>query len=359
MSARQQPFTFDRVARIIFTICVAGAILWLIYYLRSALLPFGVGCMIAYMAEPLVQWNMRWTHLKRRIVPVLLSLLQILIVAGGFVALFLPEAIDDCHKVGELLHRYAAGTDRIPFLPESVDRFFHSGFDLNTLGDVLHDSEMQHALSSAASFFTGGLDAVESVVAWAVVFLYVLFILINYPGIMNGLRNMVPPKYRSFSNPLIDNVSGTMKRYFRTQALIASIAGVLYVAGFSMVGLPLSVAWGVVCAVLFMVPYVVYLAIIPITLLCIVVSLDSGRNFWEMWLECVAVFAVVQSFSDLWLTPRFMSKSMNLDPAVILLSLSVWGTLLGFLGVILALPLTTIAITYYRHYILGEPALSQ
>ena len=84
-------------------------------------------------------------------------------------------------------------------------------------------------------------------------------------------------------------------------------------------------------------------------------SLDGGSTgFWALWLECIAVYAITQSFSDLYLTPHFMSKSMNLDPAVILLALSVWGTLLGFLGVILALPLTTVAIFYYRRYILGE-----
>lgn len=355
MSPANNPLTFDRVARIVFGLAVAAAIVWLIYYLREALLPFGVGCLIAYMAEPLVQWNMRWMHMRKRIFPVLVTLFEITVVLGGVVAVFLPEAISDCHKVGELVRRYADSADDLPFLPAGVHKFLHTNLDLHSIGNLLHDGEVQQTLSSVAGFFTGGLDAIGSVIAWAVVLLYVLFILINYPGIMQGIRNIVPPRYRDISNPVIDNVSSTMKRYFRTQALIAAIAGTMYAIGFSIVGLPMSIAWGILCGVLFMVPYVVYLSIIPVTLLCIVVSLDGGSTgFWEMWLECMLVYAVTQSFSDLWLTPRFMSKSMNLDPAVILLSLSVWGTLLGFLGVILALPLTTVAIFYYRRYILGE-----
>lgn len=356
MSAKTyRPLTFDRVARIVFSLAVAAAVVWLIYYLREALLPFGVGCLIAYMAEPLVQWNMRWTHLRRRLLPVLLTLLEIAVVLGGMVAAFLPGAIKDCHMVSELVHRYADSADDLPFLPPGVHKFMHTNFDLHSIGNLLHDSEVQQALTSAAGFFTGGLDAIGSVIEWAVVILYVLFILLNYPGIMQGIRNMVPPRYRSVSNPIISNVSGTMKRYFRTQALIAAIAGTMYAIGFSIVGLPMSVAWGILCGVLFMVPYVVYISIIPVTLLCIVMSLDGGSTgFWALWLECIAVYAITQSFSDLYLTPHFMSKSMNLDPAVILLALSVWGTLLGFLGVILALPLTTVAIFYYRRYILGE-----
>lgn len=348
-------FTFDNVARIVFGLMVAAAILWLMYYLREALLPFGVGCLIAYMAEPLVQWNMRWTHVRRRLFPVLLTILEITIVVAGFFMLFVPEIIDDCHKVGELMHRYADSTASLPFMPEALDRFLHTNIDLRSIGNLLRDSETQKTLESVAGFFSGGLDMIGSVVAWAVVLLYVLFILLNYPGIMQGLRNIVPPRYRAVSNPIITNISRTMKRYFRTQALIASIAGVMYCIGFSIAGLPMPIAWGLLCGTLFMVPYVVYLTIIPVTLLCIVLSLDGGGGiFWPLWIKCMGTYAVTQSVADLYLTPRFMSKSMNLDPAVILLSLSVWGTLMGFLGMILALPLTTIAIFYYRRYILGE-----
>ncbi len=354
MGKASEPLTFDRVARIVFGAVVALAVFGLIYYLRHALLPFGVGCLIAYMAEPLVQWNLRLTRMRRRLVPVLMSLLEIALVAAGIVAIFLPEFTNDCHKVAELVHHYASADTTTPFLPKGFHEFIHANVDLQNIASMLHGSDMRSALEAILSAFSGSLGAIGSVVAWGIVVLYVLFILLNYPRIMHGLRSIVPPAYRHISNPIITNVSGTMKRYFRTQALIAAIAGVLYAIGFWIVGVPLAAAWGIVCGVLFMVPYVVYLSLLPVTLLCIVVSLDGGGDFWVMWLECVAVYAVVQSFSDLYLTPRIMSKSMNLDPAVILLSLSVWGTLLGFLGVILALPLTTVAIYYYRFYILHE-----
>ncbi|MDE6498487.1 MAG: AI-2E family transporter [Muribaculaceae bacterium] len=354
MAATSTPLTFDRVARIIFGVAIGMAVLGLIYYLRDALLPFGVGCLIAYMAEPLVQWNLRVTHLRRRLVPVLLSMLEIVLVVGGIVAIFMPEFTSDCHKVGDLVRRYASADTAMDFLPQGFHEFVHANVDLHNIASLLHSSDMRSALEAALSAFSSSLGAIGSVIAWGIVLLYVLFILLNYPRIMHGIRSIVPPRFRHISNPIITNVSGTMKRYFRTQALIAAIAGVLYAIGFWIVGVPLAAAWGIVCGVLFMVPYVVYLSLLPVTLLCIVVSLDSGTDFWVMWLECLAVYAVVQSFSDLYLTPRIMSKSMNLDPAVILLSLSVWGTLLGFLGVILALPLTTVAIYYYRFYILHE-----
>ena len=66
------------------------------------------------------------------------------------------------------------------------------------------------------------------------------------------------------------------------------------------------------------------------------------------------VYAVVQCIQDFFLTPKIMGKAMGLNPAIILLSLSVWGTLLGFIGLIIALPLTTLLLAYYEQYIISR-----
>jgi predicted PurR-regulated permease PerM len=68
----------------------------------------------------------------------------------------------------------------------------------------------------------------------------------------------------------------------------------------------------------------------------------------------LAVFVVVQAIQDLILTPRIMGSAMGLNPAIILLSLSVWGSLLGIIGLIIALPLTTLLISYYRRFVIKE-----
>ena len=64
------------------------------------------------------------------------------------------------------------------------------------------------------------------------------------------------------------------------------------------------------------------------------------------------VFAVVQLIQDAVLTPRILGKSTGLRPLVILLGVCVWGKLLGFLGLVLAIPLTCIGLAYYRKFIL-------
>ena len=118
-----------------------------------------------------------------------------------------------------------------------------------------------------------------------------------------------------------------------------------------IIGMPLALVLGMFIGLLNMVPYLQLISIIPTTLLCLVCSVDSGVDFWVIFWECMAVYIVVQAIQDLILTPKIMGKAMGLNPAIILLSLSVWGSLLGFLGLIIALPLTTLLLAYYDEYI--------
>ena len=68
----------------------------------------------------------------------------------------------------------------------------------------------------------------------------------------------------------------------------------------------------------------------------------------------IAVFLIAQIIQEAILTPRIMGNATGLNPAIILLSLSIWGSLLGFVGLIIALPLTSLLLAYYQRYIIGE-----
>lgn len=356
MNQSRRPYTFDRVMRIFFQLLIAAGVIWLLSILKEVLLPFCVACLIAYLIDPLVNWNARWTHLRGRLVPVLLTIVEVGVVVFGLGALFMPEIVDDCHRIAHLAQEYANGaTITIPLIQEGVHKFLRANIDLHTISQFLSEADMQRAFSALSHYLSGGLDVLGGLASCLVVVLYVFFILLNYDKLMTGIKAMVPPKYRTISAPIFSDLSYTMRRYFRTQAFISLIVGVIYAAGFSLVGLPMGVAIGLMNAVLFMVPYLVYASAVPVTLLCIVASMETGVDFWPLFGKCVAVYVVAECVADLYLTPRIMGRQMNLDPAIILLSLSVWATLLGFLGMIIALPMTTMVISYYRVYVLKDP----
>ena len=116
----------------------------------------------------------------------------------------------------------------------------------------------------------------------------------------------------------------------------------------------MAIGMGILIGILNLVPYLHTFALIPAALLALLKAADTGQNFWLVLLSAIAVFIIVQLICDMIVTPKVMGKAMGLNPAILLLSLSVWGVLLGFIGLIVALPLTTLLIAYWKRYVTKE-----
>jgi predicted PurR-regulated permease PerM len=121
----------------------------------------------------------------------------------------------------------------------------------------------------------------------------------------------------------------------------------------------MAVGLGLFIGLLNMVPYLQNIAFIPCTILALAKSAETGQNFWLIMLMMLIVFAVVQAIQDGFLTPKIMGHVTGLNAAIILLSLSIWGSLLGMLGMIIALPLTTLLLNYYQKYVIKKHKVEQ
>lgn len=350
-SSWSRPYTFDRVVRILISLAAVFCTVWLIKLLHSVLLPFLVAWLIAYMLEPFVQYNRRILRLKKRTIPVFVTLFEVILILGGLIMFFIPSISEEMHQVSELVGRYASGSAAIPFIPEEFHSHLRKIIDFNFISRELADKDIQSILDSLSGVLAGGYDIIMWVVNWFLTLLYIVFIMLDYEKLIKGVRHMVPPKYRTRTFGILNDVKNSMNHYFRGQALVAFIVGICFSIGFLIIGLPLAVLLGMFIGLLNMVPYLQLISLLPTTLLCLVYTANSDFNFWEVWWSCMAVYVIVQCFQDLFLTPKIMGKAMGLNPAIILLSLSVWGTLLGFVGLIIALPLTTLLLAYYNEYI--------
>lgn len=350
----RQPYTFDRVVRLVISVIIVLGVIWLINLLKNVLLPFCVACLIAYLFEPFVQYNRRLLHLRGRIAAIFVTLFESLTLFSILCYLFVPSIIEEMRQMGVLFQRYATTDMNVPFLPEGLHNFLKKAVDFNSLSDMLSNQDINTLIEKGATFLSSGINMILSVFSWFIVLLYVVFIMLDYDRLMKGFKLLVPPKYRPVAYKIGNDIKRSMNHYFRGQALVAFIVGILFSVGFLIVGLPMAVVLGLFIGLLNMVPYLQLISIIPTSLLCLVYSVDHNEGFWAIWWECIAVYCVVQLIQDLFLTPKIMGKAMGLNPAIILLSLSVWGTLLGFIGLIIALPLTTLLIAYYDRYVLGR-----
>lgn len=350
------PYTFDRVWRIIFTVVGLVAAMFLLNLLKGVLLPFLVACLIAYMLEPVVKWNMHILHVNSRFIPVVLTLAEATAAAAIFCIIFIPYIISETGEMAEAIRKYATTQINIPYISESIHDFIRQHVDFDQVARMLSRKEwtdlIRQTISSSWSFVSSSMAFIFGVVSWLVVILYVIFIMLDYDRLMLSFRQLVPYRSRHRVFRIFDDVKNAMNRYFRGQFIIAMTVGVLFATGFLIIGLPMGVALGLFIGVLNMVPYLQLISLPVTAVLCIVATVSGGVDFWVIFWESMAVYVVVQCIQDLILTPRIMGKVMGLNPAIILLSLSVWGCLLGFIGLIIALPLTTLVLSYYDLYII-------
>ena len=116
----------------------------------------------------------------------------------------------------------------------------------------------------------------------------------------------------------------------------------------------MAILLGLMLGLMNMVPYLQLLGIPPAFFLALLHAVDTGGSVWTAMGLTALVFGVVQVMQDAVLTPRIMGGVTGLSPAIILLSLSVWGKILGFLGLIIAIPATCLVLAYYRRIMLSK-----
>lgn len=355
----RRPYTFDRVVRLVLSaLGVIGAI-WLIDILSSVLLPFVVAWLIAYLLEPLVQYNRKLLRVRRRVLPVMITLFECVLLLSAVSVFVVPSVLNEMHHLAGAVTTYSVEHNNVSQIPAEIQDYIRENIDFVAISKQLTGQDWRSLLSTVGSFIAGGYDVVMGVFSWFVVLLYIVFIMLDYERLLLGFRHLVPPRYRDVTFGILDDVTRSMNHYFRGQALVASIVGVLFAIGFLIIGMPMAIVLGLFIGLLNMVPYLQLISLVPSTLLCLVWSVDGGGSFWNLWFSAMAVYIVVQCIQDLFLTPKIMGHAMGLNPALILLSLSIWGTLMGFIGLIIALPLTTLLLAYYDRYITrsenGEP----
>ncbi|MDE7418922.1 MAG: AI-2E family transporter [Muribaculaceae bacterium] len=351
----RRPYTFDRVIRIIFSLCGLVITLYLLNLLSDVLLPFFVACLIAYILEPSVSFNKRIFGCKRRFFPVIITLLEAVFLVGILCWIFIPYLVEECTEMAKVIREYASSQIQIPYISNEIHNFIRENVDFDKIGRLLSRDQwwelVKNSLNQTWSFIGSSLSLIIGIISWLIVVLYVIFIMLDYERFVLSLRQLVPYGQRKQVYHIVKDIENAMNRYFRGQFYIAALVGLLFAAGFLIIGLPMAVIFGLFIGMLNMVPYLQMISLPIAAILCLVGSITGGPSFWILFWECMAVYVVVQCIQDLFLTPKIMGKAMGLNPAVILLALSIWGSLLGFLGMIIALPLTTLLLSYYDLYI--------
>lgn len=352
----KQTFDRDTIIRGIISLAVFVALFLLIKRLSGVLLPFLVSFVIAYMLAPIVDFFQHKCRLKNRVLSVIVTLVLAVGIVVGAVAALTPAISREMTTLSKSAKEFAANFDADKYLPEHASEQLTEFLSNTDFTDILSNPEIQQTIKNLVpklgSWISSGLSTLAGLAVVFVCLLYIIFLLIDYEKISKNWANYVPERYRHNIQTLMSDLDKHMNGYFRGQALIAFIVGILFAIGFQIIGLPMGIAMGLIIGVFNLIPYMQALGIPPCILLGLIQSAETGRPVWVIGLCITAVFVIVQSIQDLVLTPKIMGNVTGMGPAMILLCLSIWGSLLGIVGMIIALPITTLLISYYKRFVL-------
>ncbi len=354
----QKEITFDKFIRWSGIILLAIAAILLVKYLSEVLIPFFVAWVFAYLLYPIVKFIENKLRIRVRALSIIITFIFVCSIIGLLVWLIIPPMIEQFQKLYDILANWlhesthtnnisAWLSDKITENQNQIEQFLKSGDFANALKTAM--PKLFNVLGKTA-------NVVMSIIASLITLLYTFFILLDYEFLTNNWIRIFPKKHRPFWHELAKDVERELNNYIRGQGTVAFCMGVMFCVGFTIMDFPMAISLGILIGILDLIPYLHTFALIPTAFLAMLKAADTGQNFWIIFGMAAGLFIVVQVITDMIVTPKVMGKAMGLNPAILLLSLSVWGALLGFIGLIIALPLTTLIIAYWKRYVTKEEA---
>ena len=215
----------------------------------------------------------------------------------------------------------------------------------NSLGlETSFGLDPQNLLDSARNFLSGGALAtvanvgasVANVISFAVVIIIATIYAVARPApLINGFVALFPAGHRQRVREILGNVYETLQRWFLGQLTSMTIIGLLSTMALSLIGIPFALLLGIFSGLISFIPFVgPAISVIPPVLLALV-----GDPIDALWV--VLAYAVIQMIESYLIYPLVMSRAVSIHPAVVMFALLIMGTLFGFVGVLLAVPLVT------------------
>ena len=355
----RREFTFDRIARML----VLSVLILLIYVavqaIWSVILPFLLAGIFAYVMMPLVRFFQYTLRLRSRGLSVILTLLLLGALVYLAIIFIIPSINAEIEKTLQVISGYSSGQDILTMiLPRNIRNYLNGGLRWGNFPQQLSLEKVLENVKLLLDQVGGIINSTLSIFSWGLVFLigfvYFVFILLDFENLGRGFISLFPKTLRPTIRTISMDLDRYMNNYFRGQALVAMSVGILLSIGFNIIGLPLATAMGIFIGILNFIPYMQALGIIPLGLASLLMAAQTGENAFVCMLLAYGVLMVVQIIQDMIIVPRIMGQTMGMRPSLILLVLSIWGYLLGFFGMLIALPITMFIYSLYMRYVLQD-----
>lgn len=353
------------------------------YYLQEILLPFLLGLFLAFASKGAIYRIQKW--IRNRNLAVTVYLLSVFLVIISALVLFSAYISHDARRLSNAFKTFATNNqEEIDGISQKVADFVASYYDpeeiqsfvkqkKDSLEQVIETGEfdisqldtdaIKESLSSVFSFFQSSEERLEEeeekpsasiVVIFFSTILYFVYILYYLDYFTGRWDKYVNTKSHGIFKVMADDLNKSFVKYFKLRSKIVLVLTIAYLTGFSILGIPGAIIFALLAGVLAFIPYLQFFTLIPLSLSCLVLTMETQNNFFIIFGIVIGIFIIMSIVEEMVLVPNIMEANIGMNPVIMILAVSVWAYILGLFGVLIAIPLTSLIITYVKRFVFGS-----
>ncbi len=325
---------------------VLAVVAWVVAsYVASVVGPVLVAFGVAYLTSPVLDWLTKRGF--SRGIGALVLMLGLLGAVVGISLFVVPRAA----------HQFSVFADKVPQLAIDATAWVERTFDVQVPAswrDALAGRHLSGVMGGAgplsqiaAAAVAGVFSAVGVLVEVLLVLIFTFYFLVDFPHMQDRVVALIPPRRRGAALDLLREIDKVVAGWVRGQALVMAILATLYAIGFSIAGMTLAIPIGLTVGVLTVIPFIG--ALIG-AVLAIGIALADGASA-SVLIGVGVVLVVLHLLEAAVLTPKIVGHKVGLSESSALLAVFAGGKVLGFVGVVLAVPIAATIAVLLRHAI--------
>ena len=326
-------------------LAVATLVVWLVSALQSVLTPFVVAGILAYILNPLVE-KLRHRGVSRPVAAMLVMLFALALLAL-LLLIIVPMLINQFENLSAKLPQFVLWlqTRALPWINQMLGLNIELNADSAALWVQQHMGSLREALSKAMPTLMRQSSSILVMFSNLLLLPFLLYyFLLDWVRWTHGIKVMMPRRILPTYNRIAAEMDKVLGEFLRGQITVMLVMGLLYGLGLMLVGLDSGFAIGMVAGLLVFIPYLGAFIGLLLATVAAVLQFDSWTGLLLVW----AVFGIGQFLESFFITPKIVGDRIGLSPFWVIFALLAFGQLLGFVGMLLALPLAAITLVLLR-----------
>lgn len=331
---------------------IVGVLACVFWILGAVLAPFVVAAVLAYALTPLVNWldDVGRGRIPRVLAVVVVELVFMLLLLC-LLLLIVPILAKELPLMREqfpVLLDTANATVR-PYLAQwgislSLDVASIKGFVMKYLNANVEDAFG----SVVASLKLGGSVAFALIGNAILIPVALFYLLMEWDQFMGQVRELIPPRLRGASDSFLQEADAVLGQYLRGQLLVMVLLAIYYSVALALFGLDLALPIGIFTGLAVFVPYLGFGLGLVLATFAGLLEFSSGAGVGYAVVMVAVVYGVGQVGESMYLTPRLLGERIGLHPLAVIFALLAFGQLFGFIGVLIALPVSAVLLVAAR-----------